>query len=147
MIEVEVKLPAADLNLIKGKLLQAGFKETAFIEERDTYFDNQRGDISANGEALRVRETKDHLTGKRRAQINFKGKKLDSRTMTREELETGVENGAVCRKILKAIGYMPAEPGRAGSDQGQDNAAERVRNRMPGRCTRAGRISGTGDTG
>ena len=40
MIEVEVKLPAADLNLIKGKLLQAGFKETAFIEERDTYFDN-----------------------------------------------------------------------------------------------------------
>ena len=110
MIEVEVKLPAADLNLIKGKLLQAGFKETAFIEERDTYFDNQRGDISANGEALRVRETKDHLTGKRRAQINFKGKKLDSRTMTREELETGVENGGVCRRILQAIGYMPAEP-------------------------------------
>lgn len=110
MIEVEVKLPAADLNMIKGRLLKTGFKETAFIEERDTYFDNQRGDIRANGEALRVRETKDHLTGKRRAQINFKGKKLDSRTMTREELETGVENGAVCRKILKAIGYMPAEP-------------------------------------
>ena len=110
MIEVEVKLPAADLNLIKDRLLKTGFKETAFIEERDTYFDNQRGDIRANDEALRVRETKDHLTGKRRAQINFKGKKLDSRTMTREELETGVENGAVCRKILKAIGYMPAEP-------------------------------------
>lgn len=110
MIEVEVKLPAADLDLIKEKLLQAGFKETAFIEERDTYFDNQRGDIRANGKALRVRETKDHLTGKRRAQINFKGKKLDARTMTREELETGVENGAVCRRILQAIGYMPAEP-------------------------------------
>ena len=110
MIEVEVKLPAADLDLIKEKLLQAGFKETAFIEERDTYFDNQRGDIRANGEALRVRETKDHLTGKRRAQINFKWKKLDARTMTREELETGVENGAVCRRILKAVGYMPAEP-------------------------------------
>ena len=110
MIEVEVKLPAADLNLIKGRLLKTGFKETAFIEERDTYFDNQRGDIRANGEALRVRETKDHLTGKSWAQINFKGKKLDARTMTREELETGVENGAVCRRILQAIGYMPAEP-------------------------------------
>ena len=110
MIEVEVKLPAADLNLIKDRLLKTGFKETAFIEERDTYFDNQRGDIRANGEALRVRETKDHLTGNRRAQINFKGKKLDARTMTREELETGVENGAVCRRILQAIGYMPAEP-------------------------------------
>ena len=110
MIEVEVKLPAADLNMIKGKLLKTGFIETAFIEEHDTYFDNEQGDIRANGEALRVRETKDHLTGKSRAQINFKGRKLDSRTMTREELETGVENGAVCRKILQAIGYMPAEP-------------------------------------
>lgn len=110
MIEVEVKLPAADLNMIKEKLLKTGFIETAFIEEHDTYFDNEQGDIRANGEALRVRETKDHLTGKSRAQINFKGKKLDARTMTREELETGVENGAVCRMILQAIGYMPAEP-------------------------------------
>lgn len=91
--------------------MKTGFKETAFIEERDIYFDNQQGDIRANGEALRVRETKDHLSGKRRAQINFKGKKLDDCTMTREELETGVEDGAVCRNILRAIGYMPAEPG------------------------------------
>ena len=110
MIEVEVKLPVADLDLIRGKLLKTGFQETALIEERDTYFDNQQGDIRANGEALRVRETKDHLTGKSRAQINFKGKKLDARTMTREELETGVEDGAVCRNILQMIGYMPADP-------------------------------------
>ena len=30
MIEVEVKLPVADLDRIKGKLLKKGFKETAF---------------------------------------------------------------------------------------------------------------------
>lgn len=110
MIEVEVKLPVADLDMIKGKLLKMGFKETAVIEERDTYFDNRQGDIRANGEALRVRETKDHLTGESRAQINFKGKKLDTCTMTREELETGVEDGAICRNILQAIGYAPADP-------------------------------------
>ena len=63
MIEVEVKLQVADLDTIKGKLLKMGFRETAFIEECDTYFDNRQGDIRANGEALRVRETKDHLTG------------------------------------------------------------------------------------
>ena len=45
MIEVEVKLPVADLDTIKGKLLKMGFRETAFIEERDTYFDNRQGDI------------------------------------------------------------------------------------------------------
>ena len=110
MIEAEVKLPVAELTEIKEKLLKTGFKETAIIEERDTYFDNKQGDIRTNGEALRVRETIDHQTGKSRAQINFKGKKLDRQTMTRKELETGVENGEICRSILQAIGYAPAEP-------------------------------------
>ena len=32
MIEVEVKLPIADLDTIKRKLLKMGFKETAVIE-------------------------------------------------------------------------------------------------------------------
>lgn len=110
MIEVEVKLPIPDPEGVKNRILEAGFKEQRFIEERDTYFDNARGDIRANGEALRVRETKDCRTGKKRAQINYKGKKLDTQTMTRRELETGVEDGAVCREILQAIGYSPAEP-------------------------------------
>ena len=57
-----------------------------------------------------MRETKDHLTGESRAQINFKGKKMDTRTMSREELETGVEDGEICRNILQAIGYAPADP-------------------------------------
>ena len=110
MIEVEVKLLVEDLNEIKRKLVKIGFEESSFIEERDTYFDNQQGDIRANDEALRVRETKDHRTGKIRAQINFKGKRLDAGTMTREELETGVENGEISRKILQAIGYIPVAP-------------------------------------
>ena len=55
MIEAEVKLPVAELAEIKEKLLKTGFKETAIIEERDTYFDNKQGDIRTNGEALRVR--------------------------------------------------------------------------------------------
>lgn len=144
MIEVEVKPPVADLEGIRTELLKNGFKETAFIEERDTYFDNPQGDIRTNGEALRVREMKDHLTGKKRAQFNFKGKKLDTRTMTREELETGVEDGEICRNILQAIGYAPAD---SGSGQGRDNLAERENNRLSGQGTRPWRISGTGDSG
>ncbi len=110
MIEVEVKLPVADMDGIKAKLLKMGFTESCFIQERDTYFDNAYGDIRANGEALRVRETKDMAAGRSRAQINFKGKKMDRQTMTRKELETGVEDGKICRSILQAIGYAPAEP-------------------------------------
>lgn len=110
MIEVEVKLPVSEPDMVKAEILKMGFKEAAFIQERDTYFDNAGGDIRANDEALRVRETKDYLTGKIRAQMNFKGRKLDARTMTRQELETGVENGEVCRKILQAAGFIPAAP-------------------------------------
>lgn len=110
MIEVEVKLPVTDPDEIKRTLLKSGFRETGFVEEHDTYFDNQQGDIRVNDEALRVRETKDYWTGMSRAQINFKGKKLDTCTMTREELETGVEDGGICRNILQAIGYSPVDP-------------------------------------
>ncbi|HJA66222.1 MAG TPA: class IV adenylate cyclase [Candidatus Mediterraneibacter cottocaccae] len=110
MIEVEVKLPVSEPDTIKSEILKMGFKEIAFIQERDTYFDNAGGNIRANDEALRVRETKDYLTGTIRAQINFKGRKLDDRTMTRKELETGVEDGEVCREILRAAGFAPADP-------------------------------------
>ena len=110
MIEVEEKLPITDSDMIKKKIQEIGFKEARFVEERDTYFDNANGEIRANGEALRVRETKYQSTGEIRAQINFKGKKLDAQTMTRKELETGVEDGEICRNILQAIGYSPAAP-------------------------------------
>ena len=59
MIEVEVKLPVSEPDMVKAEILKMGFKEAAFIQERDTYFDNAGGDIRANDEALRVRETKD----------------------------------------------------------------------------------------
>lgn len=113
MIEVEIKLPIAspaDLEIIRAELLKIGFAESRRLEEHDTYFDNSRGEIRTGGQALRVRETKDCLTGAVRAQINFKGKKLDTQTMTRQELETDVEDGAVCREILRAIGYAPVVP-------------------------------------
>ena len=110
MIEVEVKLPVPDPDGMKTRMLEAGFKEKCFIEEHDIYFDNVRGDIRTSGEALRVRETKDCRTGEKQAQMNYKGKKLDTRTMTRRELETGVEDGKVCREILQALGYAPVEP-------------------------------------
>lgn len=34
MIEVEVKLPVADMDGIKAKLLKMGFTESCFIQER-----------------------------------------------------------------------------------------------------------------
>lgn len=110
MIEVEIKLPVLSLEAVKIQLLALGFQEIGFEKERDTYFDNASGMIRAADGALRVRETEDGRTGSIRSQINYKGKRMDARTMTRQELETGVENGEICGNILRALGYFPVEP-------------------------------------
>ena len=57
-----------------------------------------------------MRETRDCRTGQVSAQMNYKGRKLDDQTMTRQELETEVGDGAVCKAILQAAGYAPAVP-------------------------------------
>lgn len=110
MIEVEIKLPISEADTIRGKLLGLGFREIGWLQEHDVYFDDAWNSVRRNGEALRVRETRDCRTGRVSAQLNFKGKKLDAATMTRQELETGVEDGDTCRELLQAIGYFPAVP-------------------------------------
>lgn len=110
MIEVEVKLPVQDIEQIRQKLQKAGFEETGRIYERDTYFDNAGHEIRNADTALRIRETENHVTGERSAQMNYKGKKMDSQTMTRKELESGVEDPEVCRQILQALGFQAVMP-------------------------------------
>ena len=87
MIEVEIKLPISEADTIRGKLLGLGFRESGWLQENDVYFDDAWNSVRRNGEALRVRETRDCRTGRVSAQLNFKGKKLDASTMTRQELE------------------------------------------------------------
>lgn len=110
MIEVEIKLPVRDLEEIKKQLMQDGFAESAHLRERDTYFDNVSGQIRSGGQALRIRETADLQTGAVTAQINFKGKKLDPLTMTRQELESEVDQAEICRQILESIGFHRVSP-------------------------------------
>lgn len=110
MIEVEVKLPVQNIEQIRERLQKAGFEETALIYERDTYFDNARNEIRNTDSALRIRETRNYETGEISAQLNYKGRKLDNQTMTRKELESGVEDPEVCRQILKALGYEAVAP-------------------------------------
>lgn len=110
MIEVEIKLPVLDLEIIREKLTQIGFQESGYEREQDTYYDNAAEDIRTGGQALRIRETTNLITGKATAQINFKGKKLDQVTVTRQELETGIADGETGRQILEAIGFHRVMP-------------------------------------
>lgn len=110
MIEVEIKIPIAKKEEIKKNLEKMGFEKTGMVCEEDVYFDNQAGQIRKNGEALRIRKVTDLQSNQSQTVITFKGKKLDQVSMSRKELETGVEDGGICTGILEAIGFFCVSP-------------------------------------
>lgn len=106
-IEVEIKLKVNDKESIEKTLTEIGFCKGKFVLESDTYYMAEHHDFAALDEALRVRCVEDRLTGERSAAITYKGAKLDHISMTRQELETSVGDGEICREILERIGFWP----------------------------------------
>lgn len=51
----------------------------------DMYYNSEYHDVKTSGEALRIRKSTVLLTGQTRAQLNFKGKKIDQISMSRQE--------------------------------------------------------------
>ena len=100
--EIEIKIPIEDPERIMKSLMIRGFQKYQKVIEEDMYYNSEYHDVRKHDEALRIRKTRDLLTGKTRAQINFKGKKMDQISMSRREYETGIEDP----KILGAIGFI-----------------------------------------
>lgn len=103
--EIEIKIPIEDPERIMKSLLIRGFQKYQKVIEEDMYYNSEYHDVRKHDEALRIRKTRDLLTGKTRAQINFKGKKMDQISMSRREYETGIEDPDCMEKILGAIGF------------------------------------------
>ena len=116
MIEVEIKLPlrrqekTEETGRIAEVLCSMGFRKAARFRQRDTYFDNEAGEIRGGGKALRIRETEDLMKGIVTAELNFKGPRMDQVSMTRQELETEVGQAEAGRRILAALGFSPVLP-------------------------------------
>ena len=63
------------------------------------------------GDLEEVREGIIHCdTGEKISEINFKGKKMDSVSMSRPEYETTVGDGEIAGKIFEAAGFFPVKP-------------------------------------
>lgn len=110
MIEVEVKEKIENINTCISIFLDNGFVKEKYVEESDTYYTCKFHDFKANDEALRLRESKDLILGKKEAFITYKGRKLDNVSMARKELESGVETAEVVKQILESIGFEPVQP-------------------------------------
>lgn len=110
MIEVEMKLPVKERASVELQLLELGFCRGDLVKESDTYFNSKEWDIRKRGEALRIRRIDNQTTGKDSSVITFKGRKSDSVSMTRKELETGVGNPDICEEIFLSVGLEPMRP-------------------------------------
>lgn len=110
MLEIEIKLPISDIEAVRARLIELGFEPKCNLRTRDVYFDNANGQIKGNGQALRVREVIDRNSGEEYSEVNFKDRKMDSRTVSRRELETGVSSAETMIEIFSSMGFMPVKP-------------------------------------
>jgi len=103
MIEIEIKVRAGDLKVLRARLLELGAAvHRKRYREANTLYDFRDGALYREKKALRLR------TIGRKAYLTFKGTPQPSRRFkVREEFETAVGNGRQARLILKALGFVP----------------------------------------
>lgn len=108
-IEIEVKIPVEDFNRTYRRLEEEGFVYTRTRKEEDVYFNSLYYDLKERDKALRIRRTIDLETKRRWAEINCKGPKLDTVSMSRKELEISIEDPDGMEAILNEIGFLKVE--------------------------------------
>lgn len=113
MIEVEIKVKISDPDKMREKFVKNGGKYTKSLHHEDTYFNMPKGlrNFRETDEALRVRKsTEFHIDRKEPANdpryfITYKGKKIDTITKSRREMEVEIEDGDTMREIFRNLGF------------------------------------------
>ncbi|MHA2038779.1 MAG: class IV adenylate cyclase [Promethearchaeota archaeon] len=114
MIEVEIKVRIADpISMRKKFESNKGSYKFSLIHE-DTYYNMPKGlrDFKQTDEALRLRKS---IKFDRRIKsddtkpdyfLTYKGKKIDTITKTREEIEVKIENIDTMKKLFRLLGFQ-----------------------------------------
>ena len=95
---------------LEQRLFESGFTKGELIREKDLYFDTIEDSIRKNDHALRLRSSENLTSGEKHHFITYKGPKLDQISMTRQELETKIDDANVMKALLNALGYVKIYP-------------------------------------
>ncbi len=102
MIEVEIKARLKNVSHFKEMLAEIGAKLSRIEEHVDVYYNNpDLRDFKASDEALRLRQVNNLVI------LTYKGKKIDSISKSREEIECTVSSFEDMDAILKSLGFLP----------------------------------------
>ncbi|MFW5964707.1 MAG: class IV adenylate cyclase [Natronomonas sp.] len=105
MYEVELKVRAEHAP-VRERLSELGAEPLGTVEQADTYYDHPVREFAETDEAFRIRrETHDEVAETR---VTYKGPLVEAASKTREELETGVDDGDAMAGIVESLGFEPA---------------------------------------
>jgi adenylate cyclase class 2 len=98
--EVKIRVSEGSLSSIRRKLREFGFQQKAErAKEENLLFDFSSGKLAESGSALRLRRY-----GSKKL-LTFKGPRIeDPRLKIREEIETGIDDFVLMRRILESLG-------------------------------------------
>jgi len=113
MIEVEIKARVKDPNLLRKMFEENEGVYKLSLEHEDIYYNMPEGlrNFKQTDEALRLRKSiefeRDNIAKnpKNNYFITYKGKKIDSTTKTREEIEVKISEIEDMKKLLKFLGF------------------------------------------
>jgi adenylate cyclase class 2 len=106
MFEVELKV-SGDHDRVRERLRERDAEHLGAVHQADTYYDAPHRDFAATDEALRIRREQSLNAADGEARITYKGPLLEAQSKSREEHETGVDDGAVASDILASLGFDP----------------------------------------
>jgi len=100
-LEIEVKAYADNLARVEERLKEMGAVFIAEVSEKDTYFNHPNRDFAATDEALRIRVADEQSF------LTYKGRKIDAKSKTREEIEVALGDADSANLILLRLGFEP----------------------------------------
>lgn len=105
MYEVELKV-RAEHDPVRGRLAELGAEPVGIVEQVDTYYDHPTRAFAETDEAIRLR--RERAEGRTDVKVTYKGPLVDAASKTREEFETGVDDGETMDAIFRKLGFEPA---------------------------------------
>ena len=114
MYEVEIKVRIQDLEELRDIIRINGGSYKISLLHEDTYFNmpKELRDFKNTDEAIRLRKSEefdkndDDLLLKSKCYLTYKGKKIDSNTKSRQEIEVKVDNFDNMKEILKVLDFQ-----------------------------------------
>jgi adenylate cyclase class 2 len=105
MYEVELKV-RAEHEPVRERLAELDADPKGMVEQVDTYYNHPVRDFAETDEALRIR--RETYEGEETARVTYKGPLVEEASKTREEWETGVDDGETMADILENLDFSPA---------------------------------------